>query len=77
MPQNVTESPGFLTKTGTFWLRGQDLNLRPPGYEFHKRRFSSFGNVENSEEFSGFPNGVCVLSLGIVIQLFEMELNFC
>jgi len=28
-----------------FWLRGQDLNLRPSGYEGYILRFVSFGIV--------------------------------
>ena len=39
--EKVIKNTGFLTKSGVSWLRGKDLNLRPPGYEASEKRFSS------------------------------------
>ena len=37
LAKKIKENTRFLSKSGVLWLRRQDSNLRPPGYELAMR----------------------------------------
>ena len=60
-----------------FWLRGKDLNLRPPGYEFKNRRFLSFYKFLQSVGVQWFLRFPRFVSFCKIVELFIVKLNFC
>ena len=56
------KNPINLNVYGILWLRGQDLNLRPPGYERALTSFTSYTFVYH-----------CLISLTYVLNLIQQN----
>ena len=61
MPKKLRKTPKIRRNQAFLWLRGQDLNLRPPGYELWPRLLSAA-----FETFPGLFGQNCLLSAPLV-----------
>jgi len=70
--QKTKETRRFYAKTAGNWLRRQDLNLRPSGYEFKTECFLSYYKVQKVIGNKGLLLCTRFLSLSIIVELFVL-----
>ena len=75
--EKVRKTADFVLKSAVCWLRGKDLNQRPPGYEFRFPQLVLFAIVPECIENTGFFSFLVHYCFDLERHRFLMELNFC